>query len=586
MKKVCRRPVSLMQAFHFNVYDREGNLFSVYLFDILIPLNITDFWSRISMDMQQKMERSRPGFGWWTRFQQWNPGSKAAFITAFVFGYIIHLYAFTNNIPNPDGLSRIYDTQQMTISGRWFLHFASYFHGFVQSPALIGFLSVLFLAVSAAVVAKILRLESPTTGVLAGLFMVSIPSVAYTYLYMFTASAYMFGVLLAVLAVYAAERGRFGWIFGAICLACAMGSYQAYLPVTASLALCVVIRITLEPDTSSRDTWKKAVSFLLTIVLGIILYYVILKIFLAAKDLSLISYKNINDASENLGEGGILSGIWSAYKDFIFYFTIVGTTSYITRSVVILNWILAAASLLILIARCREVSILKTPGKLVLIIVAFLLMPLAVNGMAVVSKQAPIMRYAFVSVYLLAIVGLSMSERKDNPSAVSGGIRWISVIASLLLVLCFVQTDNTAYLESETAHRSTERFLTELVTRVESMPGYQKDMEVAVVGTFPEDTYYSKVLAFNEVHHYSSPSSSVLMENKHIYYYLNDWLNVQWKEPDEQTMIEISNSEGFQSMPLYPSDGSVSIQDGRVIVRLSEQYIPKRDYEIEYENRR
>ena len=148
------------------------------------------------------------------------------------------------------------------------------------------------------------------------------------------------------------------------------------------------------------------------------------------------------------------------------------------------------------------------------------------------------------------------------------------------------QTDNLAYTESETAHRSTQRFLTTLVTRVESMPGYENGMEVAIVGTFPEDIYYSKVLAFNEVHHYSSPSSSVLMANKHIYYYLNDWLNVQWKEPSEDTMKAISDSPEFQSMPLYPNDGSVAIIDGRVLVRLSPQYTPKQYYEIEYENRR
>ena len=29
------------------------------------------------------------------------------------------------------------------------------------------------------------------------------------------------------------------------------------------------------------------------------------------------------------------------------------------------------------------------------------------------------------------------------------------------------------------------------------MPGYENGMEVAVVGSFPEDIYYSKVLAYN-----------------------------------------------------------------------------------------
>ena len=104
------------------------------------------------MEEKRYNQRSTPGFGLWDRVKQCSPGVLAAFLAAFIFGYVIHLYAFTNTIPNPDGLSRIYDTQQMTISGRWFLHYASYFHGFVQSPALIGFLSVLFLALAAAVI--------------------------------------------------------------------------------------------------------------------------------------------------------------------------------------------------------------------------------------------------------------------------------------------------------------------------------------------------------------------------------------------------------------------------------------------------
>ena len=70
--------------------------------------------------------------------------SKVAFICCFIAGYLAHLFAFTNIIPNSDGISRVFDPQQMTISGRWFLHYATIFNGFVQSPAVIGFFSVLF----------------------------------------------------------------------------------------------------------------------------------------------------------------------------------------------------------------------------------------------------------------------------------------------------------------------------------------------------------------------------------------------------------------------------------------------------------
>ena len=86
----------------------------------------------------------------WTRI---SPPQKAAFFGCLLSGYLVHLYVFTNIIPNSDGLSRIFDPQQMTVSGRWFLHFASYFNGFTQMPAVIGLFSVLFLALAAALAA-------------------------------------------------------------------------------------------------------------------------------------------------------------------------------------------------------------------------------------------------------------------------------------------------------------------------------------------------------------------------------------------------------------------------------------------------
>ena len=52
----------------------------------------------------------------WTRI---SPPQKAAFFGCFLSGYLVHLYVFTNIIPNSDGLSRIFDPQQMTVSGRY-----------------------------------------------------------------------------------------------------------------------------------------------------------------------------------------------------------------------------------------------------------------------------------------------------------------------------------------------------------------------------------------------------------------------------------------------------------------------------------
>ena len=58
------------------------------------------------------------------------------------------------------------------------------------------------------------------------------------------------------------------------------------------------------------------------------------------------------------------------------------------------------------------------------------------------------------------------------------------------------------------------------------------------------------------------------------------------EEPEEAAVIAIAESEDFRTMPLYPEQGSVRVLDGRVVVRLREEYTPKSDFEIAYENRR
>ena len=87
---------------------------------------------------------------------------KWAFLSCFISGYLIHIFAFTNIIPNSDGLSRVFDPQQMTVSGRWFLHYASMLNGFTQMPALIGLLSMVFLSLAAALAVGVLGITRQT----------------------------------------------------------------------------------------------------------------------------------------------------------------------------------------------------------------------------------------------------------------------------------------------------------------------------------------------------------------------------------------------------------------------------------------
>ena len=565
----------------------------------------------------------------------------SAFLCCFAAGYLAHLFAFTNIIPNADGLSRVYDTQQMTIAGRWFLHYASIFNGFLQAPAVIGFFTVLFLSLSAGLTVSLLQIRSRVLSGMTGVIMAVFPPVAFTLLFLFTSSAYSFGILLAVFSVWLTDRTRRFPILGVVLLACAVGTYQAYFAVAAALAVIRVLLYALEADRTARQTLRFALRFLVRLLAGLLLYYLELLLFLRVKNLSLMDYRGIS----GIGESGLildsLSRLGAAYTDLI--------PSYSTALIHGANIAFILLGILSFVRISRRNGLFRKPALLALVILGIALLPPALNfAVLLVRTVSDHMRYALVFGYVLALALADRASRRPVLAAPEGagqkaeeaaedsgqsaeaverhgqaaeavekpgqsaeslerpgqtaqlleappreaeavGRRasalplFAAVCLSLFFALLSFQVDNLAYTASATAHRATESFTARLVSRVESTPGYHTGMEVVVIGSFPDEAYPPGVEVFSAV---DAPAYSVLPLNKHIYYYLNDWLNVPWPEPSEETFLRISESETFRNMPLYPNDGSVVIENGHVIVKLSDYYRPKKEYEIQYENRK
>ena len=489
-------------------------------------------------------------------WQAVSPVRRAAFFSCLIAGYLCHLYAFTNLIPNSDGLSRVFDPQQMTVSGRWFLHYASALNDFTQMPAVIGLLSLLFLALAAALVTDVLGLRSRVLAGLAGAVMALFPCVGYTFLYLFTASAYCLAIFLAVLSVWLARRGDLGWPFGVMALALSMGTYQAYAAVAIALSLLAVFREVLEPRASFRKTLRLGLRLVTYLAAGAVLYYVILRIFLAVKGLELLSYLGMDAASAGYPFSRLPGLILDTYKQAIAFFFLPGSANgFASLPFAILN----------LLA----------------------LLPLGMNFIQVLSPWSaptPLMKYSFVSVYLLVLLVL---DRADSLGELGKPYALLPAAAVWCALLLFcLTTNNLLYTASAQAHRATESYATRLLTRIESCEGYEPGMEIALVGAVPAEQLVSDIPSYAQVDHYSVPLNSVLPLNKHLYYYLSDWLNFPVDELSEETMLAISDDPEFQAMPLYPAQGSVRVLDGRVVVRLAETYTPKSDYEIAYENRR
>ena len=518
---------------------------------------------------------------------------RAAFFSCFLTGLLVHLYAFTNLIPNSDGLSRVFDPQQMTISGRWFLHAASMPNAFTQMPMAIGLLSLLFLGLAAALAVDLLKIRGLVVSGVVGAVMAAFPSLGYTYLYMFTASAYCIAIFLAVLSLWLVCRGggiRLG--LGIVALALSMGIYQAYVTVAIGLALLVVLRELLTPGSTLNSVLMQGLRLVFYLACGALLYYCILLVMLNIKGLELLSYLGMDAASSGYPFAQLPSLILTAYKQFIAFFFLPGAAdAFNTPTMLMLDLVALVLAVLLFLRRIAFEKMYREPWRLGLIVLTLALLPMGLNFGQILSPHSvptPIMKYSFVLVYVAVLL---LADLRDAVPRGEKEVlrRWtlpVTLVWAAAILLFSLNTNNTLYTASAQAHRATESYMTRLMTRIESCPGYEPGMEIAVVGAIPEDQIRSSIPSYSRVDHYSVPMSYVTVLNKHIYYYLSDWLNVPVIEPSEETMMTISRSLAFRNMPLYPAPDSIQVMGGRLVVKMQKQYTPKSDFEVEYENRR
>lgn len=513
---------------------------------------------------------------------------KAAFWGAFAGGMAAHLYLYTNLLPNFDGISRMYEEQQMTVSGRWFLHYASYLYGFTQNPMLIGILAMFFLGLTAIVTTRLLSVRDVGVAAVWGVLSVLTPAVAYTNSYTFTVVPYCLAVLGAAMAVFLVERkGLPGFFGGCILLAFSMGIYQVYVTTAIILSMYLVLRDALKPENSMGRIILKGIRFAVFLGTGTLLYRLILKLFLWVKQLRLLSYLGMNQLEEGYPlerAGEILTDTYAEVWKYFVYRTEYAYSGYGLRMAAVL--VLLAVTVVLLAGICRERKLCA--GRIAFLLILILLMPLGVNFgrvMSPFSATSPTMKFSYVYLCLLPVL-LAEELRESTGKGILKYCAGSVLPGMLLLGFVFWQQDNTLYTMLNQVHRSTLSFVTNVVSRIESCPGYSMGMPVVIVGGYPSDRYNTDISVYDWVEEGALLSSSVIPLNKHIYYYMNDWLNVPIEEPAQEVFEEVASSELFQQMPRYPDDGSVQIYDGRCIVKMQEMYTPKAQYEIEYEKRR
>ena len=479
--------------------------------------------------------------------------NRLPFLSSILAGFAAHGYAFGNKLLNHDEIESLFGKGATVTSGRWGLELVKVLFPDWSMPWVYGLISLALIALAACLMLKMLDLRAPALRILLPALIVSFPSLTGNFCFMFTSSAYAWSFFLVCLAVYLFRDGSLKrGAFSAALLVLALGIYQAYISVAASLFILLMLRDALDGEKTVSEIIRFGVKALAIMLLSVALYYIVTQLVFRFTGTAFNDYvtENVN------GAVSLPRRVRMAYDAFLYIFTFRNfylITSEASRYLHIALGMLTVGVMVYLPMHRKKALHTALAGCLLI------LLPLAVCCMFLIMSQESIhtlVMYSFVSVYLL--MGLVFERVRRVPAS------QLLALPLAFIVLTNVYFANMCYLKLHLQYENARAFYTVLAARVESAPGFDGDCRLCLIGrqdnllhSFPEmDTELFMGVNRELVNIYSR-------ENL-IRYYLG--LDIPFA--DEQTVENLESDPRVAAMAEYPYDGSIRRFDDMLVVKL------------------
>lgn len=514
--------------------------------------------------MEQRVKRF-----WADPRVRWN--AVASLLTAI----LAYGYGMLNNLSN-------YDTsfnngaigEPAECSGRWTLGLLSRLANRIRMgfnlPYFNILVSLLLVWAASVAVCRCLRLSDRRAWGLIGVVTMSFPAVASMTFFSYTMVFYAVALLTIPLACCLVERHSGpGWLLlYAVLLALAVGVYQAYYPFAVMLAVLTVIRACLDPDSTPKAVLRKGLLYVAAILLSYGLYRLGLHLVLKLYHNTLVDYQGIDQMGHI--ELGTLPGI---LKQMYYHFFLLPTHEYlslnVSRITCLCILLLFGGSAGMLALRWREKNRWKRLELAGLLLIA---LPIASNLIILMVPKGTVytlMGMGLLSVFYLPILLWdSLSFPKPKLRRFFGlGLGAVLFLSSLL----YVYQTNGCYRLLEWRNIQTENYFSTLYARIKSTPGYDVKDEVVFVGDVIHDESYQNPWAktpfrYGGVMQFDSldPENNGFNEysrNRFIFFRLGySPRGIIDAERERYASL-------IEGMGIYPSDGSICIVDGLVLVR-------------------
>lgn len=520
------------------------------------------------------------------KFLKWfDTNKKIAVIVALVIGLIAHINMITETIMSQDGLWNSMEYARPgdweTSLGRWGIEIVERLTQFIAIPSINTVFCVLIMAITAVFLVDILDLKSKVSVIFTSLALVLTPTLVATLLYIYTAFAYCFNLLISVLVIwflYKFKHKKTGFVLASLCFMFALSIYQSYVGV--SIGLCIMISIIdLLKNKNLKEVFINIGKTVAVVLLGAILYYIATQIMLKLSNIELSTYKSAQNISLAGIFGGLKDTIIQTYKDFLMFFfgnDIVYNTNYRREVLYGMFFVMFGAGLAVALTSIDEKDIKKKIGRAVLITFFTALLPIGLNIIDIIVVGNAM--YALTAVQMILVIPFSFAIFEQVEKFVL--IKWMAILSCMLVMWTYYIADNTSYAALKLTYNQAYSSTMRVLDRIETTPGYTKDMPILLGGIIGNNNYprTSSLYGFtigsivnNTAFHgpYGGAMGTWVKFFKIFY-----GIDVKLCTAEEYYNI-VTGEEYKENMECFPAESSMKIMNGIMVVKLDEEpYLP------------
>ena len=493
---------------------------------------------------------------------------KVTFISTFATGILVHLFMFTNILPNHDvaRFANIFHASHSVPEGRWFIFFPQLISSEMSMPWIAGVLSLLYMSIVACFMVACLQIKRQLSCILCGILIVSFPTTGSTFLYIYVADSYFFSLMLASTAAYFANKYKKGFIFAGMLIILSMGIYQAYFSVAAGLMVSMLIIYTLKDEASLKELIVKSSKFLASLAIGMVGYLFMVR--LIATELT--TYMNIDQMGQvSLSE--LPSLIYNAYLGtFAFFFLNSFRFHTPIMEVLFLITLIAAIGIIALIV-CNK-QLYKEKAKLLLLIILLGILPLATNLTHVMNPANVhlLMIYGLVILFIIALalveIGLQLKKRGGTFTSLAS---WIVIFTLFFSSLSYATVTNKAYFNQFYVYEQAFAYSIQLISRIQSTEGYSTEKTIYFIGG-PVPLGPTLLNRLPELHRFTGTNNFLPHVGwgytRFLMYYIGFNQRIVGVL-DYDRLLELPFYEYVMAMTLYPNDGSILVVDDAIIIK-------------------